>query len=159
MGTDRAIRFLNRQFVAGEKIGLDTAPLIYYLNRQEPYFDTCLELMKRIESGRLRAVVSVVTEMELLAKETVQDQRQSLNDVEQLFRHLNNLHVLDVDRTIARRAADLRSHTRIKGLDAIIVATAITQGCRRVIGNDAEVSRRVTGIDYLTIDDMLDGSA
>ena len=158
MGAERGLIFLDRQFVAGEKIGLDTAPLIYYLNRQEPYFDVCLELLKRVESGKLRAVVSVVTEMELLATETVQADRRSINDVEQLLRRLDNLQVLDVDRTVARRAATLRAHTRIKGLDALIVATAITQGCRCVIGNDAEVSRRVTELDYLTLDQILDST-
>ncbi len=145
--------------MAGEKIGLDTAPLIYYLNRQEPYFAFCLELLRRIESGKLRAAVSVVTEMELLATHAVQSNRQSVNDVEELFRRVNNLVVLDVDRTIARRAAELRADTRIKGLDALIVATALTQGCRHVIGNDGEVARRVSVVEYHTLDAMLEGLA
>lgn len=157
MGTERAIGFLDDHLTAGEKIGLDTAPLIYYLNRQEPYYETCVELLKRIEFSRLRAVISVVTEMELLATEPVQDKLQAINDVEQLLRRLNALEIWDVDRTIARRAAALRARTRIKGLDALIVGTAVTRGCRVIIGNDAEVSKRVTEIEYLTLDGLLEG--
>ena len=157
MGTERAIGFLNRHLITGEKIGLDTAPLIYYLNRQKPYYETCVELVKRIEFGRIRAVMSVVTEMELLATGSVQGKRQGVNDVEELFRRLRGLQILDVDRTIARRAAELRARTRVKGLDALIVATALTQGCRRVFGNDGEVARRVTEVDYVTLDSILEG--
>jgi len=143
--------------MTGEKIGLDTAPLIYYLNRQEPYYETCVELLKRIEFGQLRAVMSVVTEMELLARGSVQGKLQAINDVEQLLRRLRSLRILDVDRTIARRAAELRARTRVKGLDAVIVGTALTEGCRRLIGNDQEVARRVTEIDYVTMDSILEG--
>lgn len=159
MGTERAVRFLDRHLVAGEKIGLDTAPFIYYFNRQEPYFALCRELLRRIESGDLRAVVSVVTEMELLATRSVQSNRQAVNDVEELFRRISDLVIIDVDRTIARRAAELRADTRIKGMDALIVATALTQGCRYVIGNDGEVARRVSVIEYLTLDSILLGTA
>lgn len=97
--------------------------------------------------------------MELLATGAVQQRVQARNDVEHLLRRLSGLEVLDVDGTIARRAADLRARTRVKGLDALIVATALTQGCRRVIGNDTEVSKRVTELDYVTLDGMLDGTA
>jgi predicted nucleic acid-binding protein len=159
LGTELAVEFLDRHLVAGEKIGLDTAPLIYYFNRQEPYFPLCRELLRRIELGSLRAVVSVVTEMELLAARSVQSDRQAVNDVEELFRRVADLVIMDVNRTIARRAAELRARTRIKGLDALIVASALTQGCRYLIGNDSDVARRVTEIRYTTLNDMLDGTA
>ena len=155
MGAARRIGFLD-SLVDRELVGLDTPVFIYYLNRQEPYFQTCLEILKRVEFGRLRAVISVVSEMEILALSEVPDRLQFTNDAHQLLERLEHLQILDVDRIIARRAAEVRARARIKGLDALIAATALTQGCRYVIGNDAELATRVKDILYITLDEIIE---
>ncbi len=142
-------------FAEREKIGLDSSPFIYYLNRQQPYFPQCLELLRWLETGRLRGVLSVVSEMELLAAPEVQNRRQLVNDVEALLGRLRYLEIVNVDRTIARRAAELRALHRLKGLDALIGATAASGGCRYLIGNDAEFAKRLTEIEYLVLDDLI----
>ena len=50
----------------GDRICLDTSVLIYYFNRHDPYFDTCRQIVRAIEFGSLKGVLSVVSEMELL---------------------------------------------------------------------------------------------
>jgi len=139
-----------------EKVGLDSAVFIYYLNRQKPYFPLCLEILKRIEAGRLRGVISVVNEMEMLAIAPTESREQMVNDVERLLDRLTNLDILSVDRAIARRAAELRAHARVRGLDALVAATALSSGCGFLLGNDAEFARRVTDITYILLDDFVE---
>ena len=138
-----------------ERIGLDTSVFIYYINRQQPYFPLCRDVLRGIESGRLRSVISTVNEMEMLVEPLAKGRLQVVNHIEDLLRRLTNLQVLPVDGTIARRAAELRAHTRLPGIDALIAATAITSGCRHVLGNDSEFARRLTDISYLLLDDFI----
>ena len=113
-------------FSDGEKVGLDSSVFIYYFNRQEPYFQHCLQLVRRIESGQLRGVISTVSEMEILVEPLAQRRLQLVNDIEDLLRRLAGLDVVPVDRVLARRAAELRAQTRLRSLDAMVAATAFT---------------------------------
>jgi predicted nucleic acid-binding protein len=142
-------------FADGEKIGLDTSVFVYYINRQEPYFQHCRQIMRGIESGRLRGVISTVSEMEMLVEPLARKRRQLVNDIEDLLRRLTGLGVMPVDGTLARRAAEIRSETRLRSLDALVAATALVAGCRYLVGNDREFARRVKGIAYLVLRDYI----
>lgn len=142
-------------FSDGEKIGLDTSVFIYYASRREPYFQHCRQIMREIESGRLRGVISTVSEMEILVEPLARKQRQLVNDIEDLLRRLTGLDVVPVDGTLARRAAEIRAETRLRSLDALVAATALLAGCRYLVGNDREFARRVEGIAYLVLGDYV----
>ena len=142
-------------FSDAEKIGLDTSVLIYYINRHEPYFQHCRQIMREIESGRLRGVISTVSEMEILVEPLAQKRRQLVNDIEDLLRRLTGLDLVPVDRALARRAAEIRAETRLRSLDALVAASALAAGCRYLVGNDREFARRVKGVSYLVLNDYL----
>lgn len=143
------------RFTDGERVALDTSVFIYYFNRQEPYFPPCLQLMRSIESGQLRGVISTVSEMEILVEPLAQGRLQLVNDIEDLLRRLTGLDVVTVDRVLARRAAELRAETRLRGLDALVAVTAIAAGCRYLVGNDREFASRVRGVGYLVLADYV----
>ena len=142
-------------FSEGERVGLDTSVFIYYFNRQEPYFQHCLQLVRRIESGQLRGVISTVSEMEILVEPLAQRRSQLVNDIADLLRRLAGLDVLPVDRTLARQAASLRAETKLRSLDAIIATTALAAGCRYLVGNDREFANRIKGLGYIMLGDYV----
>ena len=142
-------------FSEGERVGLDTSVFIYYFNRQEPYFQHCLQLVRRIESGQLRGVISTVSEMEILVEPLAQRRSQLVNDIADLLRRLAGLDVLPVDRTLARQAAALRAETKLRSLDAIIATTALAAGCRYLVGNDREFANRIKGLGYIMLGDYV----
>ena len=143
------------KFSDGEKVGLDSSVLIYYFNRQEPYFQHCLQLVRRIESGQLRGVISTVSEMEILVEPLAQRRVQLVNDIEDLLRRLAGLDVLPVDSALARRAAEVRAQTRLRSLDAMVAATALMAGCRYLVGNDREFANRIKGLGYIMLGDYV----
>lgn len=148
-----------QHFDARERIGLDTSVLIYYLNHHERYFSTCQRLVREIEFGRLRGVISAITEMEVLVHPLAERRSQVVNDIEQLFRRLRWLDIVPVDRALARQAASLRADTRLRGLDAIIATTALAAGCRYIVGNDRQFADRAKGVNYLVLADYVPAPA
>src|SRR3990172_6535969 len=90
-------------FSDGEKVGLDSSVFIYYFNRQEPYFQHCLQLVRRIKSGQLRGVISTVSEMEILVEPLAQRRVQLVNNIEDLLPRLGGLDVVPLERARGRR--------------------------------------------------------
>ena len=154
MGASRRVSLWQR-FGDREKIGLDTSVLVYYFNRHERYFKTCQRLVREIEFGRLRGVISVASEMEVLVHPLAEKRAQVVNDIQQLFRRLRWLDIVPVDRTLARQAAALRAETKLRSLDAIIATTALAAGCRYLVGNDREFASRIKGLGYIMLGDYV----
>lgn len=154
MGAAGVISLLDN-FSDREKICLDTSALIYYFNKHEPYFARCSRLVRAIETGRIRGVISTVTEMELLVEPLVKKRVHLVNDIEDTLRRLAWLEVVPVDGSLARRAALVRAETRLRSMDALVAATAIAAGCRYIVGNDREFARRVNGVSYLVLRDYV----
>jgi predicted nucleic acid-binding protein len=65
------------------------------------------------------------------------------------FRESPNLVIRSLDRVVARRAALVRAESRLQLPDAIIVATALEEGCDAMVGNNASMAQRGMGIPYL----------
>lgn len=135
-------------------VALDTSVLIYYLNRSDPYFAKCREVLREIETGSLRGVISVITEMELMVAPLGEDRREIVKAIDDLLRRLG-LQIVPVDSGLARQAAGLRAETRLRSIDALVATTAMSTGCRFLLGNDREFARRVAGIEYLLLADYV----
>ena len=52
--------------LTGKTIGLDTAPLIYFIEEHPTYLETILHLFEAVERGEVTAVTSTVTLLEVL---------------------------------------------------------------------------------------------
>ena len=47
---------------------LDTNVLIYFLGGEQPFFDELVPVFRRVQAGEAHAVISVITEAELLVR-------------------------------------------------------------------------------------------
>ncbi len=65
------------------------------------------------------------------------------------------MHVVEMDRQIARVGAELRAATGLDLADAVIVATALATGCDAIVGNDERCARRVRDVPYFLLDDLV----
>jgi predicted nucleic acid-binding protein len=77
-----------------------------------------------------------------------------LSAIDATFAH-PHARVLDVTRDIAQGAARLRAELNLRLGDAVIISTALVSGCDAVVGNDRKVARRVTGIPYIYLGDVV----
>lgn len=110
----------------GKTIGLDTAPLIYFIEENPKYFDIVKPFFEAIDSGKIRVITSTVTLLEVLVHPL---KRQNIKVAEEYREILlnSNLDLFDVSPLISEKAAQLRAQHNIRTPDAIQIATALNE--------------------------------
>jgi len=126
--------------LAGHLVGLDTAPLIYYVEanpayslRVDPFFDA-------LERGEMRVVTSIVTLIETSVQPIRRGDARLAVRYESLLLDTAYIDTIDVDVAIAREAARLRATHNLRTPDAIQLATAIQAGATAFITNDVRLA-------------------
>lgn len=123
----------------GKVVGLDTAPLIYYIEDHPTYRKIVDPFFDMMERGELAVTTSTLTLLETLVlpirrsdKELAQRYRDALLDSE-------GLEMIDISQAILEKAAWLRAFHAIRTPDAIQMATAITEGAEFFLTNDKKL--------------------
>ncbi len=154
MASESIARFSQR--VAGhERIGLDTSIWIYHLEANPRYLSLTTHLLSGIESGQRSAVMSVVGLMELTVRSFQVGRSEVAQQYEALLVHFPNLSIRDIDRDIARRAAQLRGEFGVGALDALHVATAVAEGATALVTNDLGLMRLAHIVEIIALDEFL----
>jgi predicted nucleic acid-binding protein len=124
----------------GQTIGLDTAPLIYFIEKNSEYVDKVRPFFTALAGGDFKAVSSTITLLEVL----VYPLRRGETALAQKYRDilLNNDHltIIPVSPAIAEKAAELRATYNLKTPDAIQIATAIQEKAIAFLTNDIKLS-------------------
>jgi predicted nucleic acid-binding protein len=113
-----------------------------------------LPVFRRVQAGSLSIIVSAITEAELLVKPERDGNEAAQERIADLLSE-NGIYVIGVDRRIARRAAAIRAHARLKLPDAIIVATGLETDCEAIVGNDGQWSKKDVDIPFIRLDDVV----
>jgi len=135
-------------------IYLDTSPVIYSVEKIEPYHSLLQPMWLAAQTGDFILVSSELLLLETLVK-PLQDADMVL---EQSFRDLlitsSEMQLIPISLPILETATRLRATTRIKTPDAIHAATALMSGCILFITNDKGF-RRVPSLSVVVLSDML----
>jgi predicted nucleic acid-binding protein len=136
-----------------ERIFLDSAPVIYFVENHPAYAPVLSEIFRRIDSGQLLAVTSPIT----LAECLVLPIRQGLTQLEANFQELivrgNNTLFTAIDHSCAWQAAKLRAQYNITLADALQIATAMRVDCDAFLTNDAALLR-VQDVKVLLVENL-----
>jgi predicted nucleic acid-binding protein len=136
------------------RLFLDTAPVIYFVERNLQYLATVREVFNRIRDGLLIAVTSPVTLAECLIYPYRLGQTQLEQDfIDTLVNGNNTLFVPIADPIIAIQAAQIRARYNLQLPDAFQIAVALAAGCEALLTNDASF-RRVIELRVLVLDDF-----
>ena len=132
---------------------LDTAPVIYYVERNPTYAARADEIFDRIDDGTLQGITSPIT----LAECLVVPIRQGMIQTQQAFTELivsgANTAFVALDHATARQAAELRARYNLGLSDAFQVAAALLAGCGAFLTNDAAI-KRVHELPILVLDEL-----
>lgn len=137
-------------------LGIETAPLIYFIEKHPTYVARMRDVFGYISAGRVEGVTSMVTAPEVLMKP------MQTGNVGVQMRYYNLLFrtryfvTLPIDQPIGLQAADLRARYGLKTPDAIQVATALHAGADALLTNDTGL-KRVAEITILILDDLVVG--
>ncbi len=122
-------------------IALDTSVFIYHFELHARYMALARAALDHIQSGRSRGVTSVITLMELTVHPWRQQRPAVAREYETLLINFPHLLIADVDREIARRAAQLRAIYSIRPADALHIGTALSHNATAFLTNDTQLQR------------------
>ena len=72
-----------------------------------------------------------------------------------LLTHFPNLLMVDVDRGVARKAAELRARYRVRPADALQVAAGLVHGATAVFTNDHRLGRLSSIVEVIMLDEFI----
>lgn len=137
--------------LGGQVVGLDSAPLIYYIEENPIYLEMADAFFEAMERGEFKVVTSVMTLVEVLVyplrrgdTALAQQYREILFDNERLM-------TLDISQDIAEAAAQLRAEHNLRAPDAIQMAAAIRGGASFFLTNDARLPS-LPGLQVLVLE-------
>lgn len=126
--------------LCGKTVGLDTAPLIYYIEENplflplvDPFFDAMLQ-------GEFEDVTSTLTVTEVLVHPIQQNNTILAATYKDILQNAAHLRTVPVTAEIAETAARLRAAHTIRTPDAIQAATAIVMKADFFLTNDFNLS-------------------
>lgn len=144
MRIDEALAGVSRLF-------LDTAPVIYFVERNLKFVDRVDPIFERLES-EIMAVVGAVTIAECL----VGALRLNLAALQQAYLEIldgENVVFVESSRMIAREAARIRFEYNFQLPDALQIASAIAADCDVFLTNDTQL-KRVTELRVLVVSEL-----
>ncbi len=144
---------LNDALIGITKLGFDTAPLIYFVERNPKYVDLVREVVRRVDVGQISGCSSMVALTEVLTKPKKVGDTKTESEYRDLLLHSRNFKLLLIDSTVAERAADLRARYNLRTPDALQTAAALETGCQAFLTNDTQL-KRVTEINVLILDEL-----
>lgn len=136
-----------------QRIFLDSAPVIYYIDQNPTYFPIADAIFDALDLKNIRIVTSPIT----LAECLILPVRQGNQSQQQLFTDIltsqNIAEFVSTTPAIARQAAELRVRYNLKLPDALQVATAIAANSDAFLTNDTQL-KRVTELTILVLAEL-----
>lgn len=121
-------------------VALDTNIFIDHFEENPAYVSFTEGLFEKIESGRLRAVTSVLTLHEILTGARKAGDGRLVTLYRDLLGSFPNLSMITFDADVAEISSDLCARYGIRTPDAIQVATAIRQKAEAFFTNDERLA-------------------
>jgi predicted nucleic acid-binding protein len=137
----------------GKTIFLDTAPLIYFIEGHSEFQKTLKELFTLIDSGEILAITSTITLLEVLVKPLRENRSDLVNKYNDILTSAKGLDICDLNISIAKEAASLRSKYNLKTPDSIQIATAKVYSAEYFITNDLQL-KSISEVKALVISDL-----
>lgn len=144
--------------IGGGPVGLDPAAFIYLIEEHPRFLPVVEPVFEAIDAGRLEAVSSSLTLLEVLVVPYRAGDALLADRYEDLLTRSRGLRLVEVDRAQLRAAAQLRGvHRGVKTPDAIQLCAALGGGCTTFITNDRDLPK-VPGLRILKLKDYARGT-
>ncbi len=135
-------------------LALDTVVFIYFIEEHPRFLPVLDPVFAAIDEGRLPAVASSLTLLEVLVVPYRAGNIPLAERYEQVLTRSRGLRLVDIDRTQLRAAAQLRAvHAGLRTPDAIQVSAALSGGCSALLTNDRDLPL-VPGLRILQLKDF-----
>ena len=132
---------LSQKLYQGLIVGVDTAPLIYLVEKHPLYFNKMMVVMQALVARKITAISTMLTLTEVLTHPLRQGNMALVKQYDAILQHSKSFQLMPLDASIARKAAELRAIYHLHTPDAIQIATCIQTGCDAFLTNDRGLKR------------------
>jgi len=139
----------------GLRVCIDTAPIIYFIEKNPRYLNVVRPVFAEIDAGRIEAITSTITLLEVLVQPIKANNRSLAEQYREVLLYSEGLTTFEILHEVSEMSSELRAKYSIKTPDAIQVAVSILYGANKFITNDPAL-KKVSDIDVLVLDDFLD---
>lgn len=140
--------------VSGLKIGIDTAPFIYFIERHITYSGILRPVFCEIDAGNIEAITSTITILEVLVHPFRTGNEDLAERYREILLHSRGITTIEIINEISEIAARLRAKHSIKAPDALQIGASIFTGPHAFLTNDSDL-KRVSDIRVLVLDDFI----
>jgi predicted nucleic acid-binding protein len=124
--------------LSGKLVGIDSAPLIYYIEEHPQYTSILDPAFEAVAGGKIRLVASTIVLAEVLVHPIRAGDEALSQKYYDILIGSENIDIFPVTAAVAQIAAELRAERQLKSPDAIQLATAIHCGAEAFLTNDRD---------------------
>lgn len=136
-----------------ERVFIDTAPMIYYLENSSLYMDSIKKFFTWCMKENIQLVTSTITIEEYLVFPYSSEKMELVDNFKRFIKFMN-IEVVNIDPLIAEQGAKIRGkYKNFKAMDALQIATAIVSGCDMFFTNDKQL-RQEKELPCMTMEDL-----
>jgi predicted nucleic acid-binding protein len=136
----------------GKTVGLDTAPLIYFIEENSTYLEATTLFFEAMDKGDFTVVTSTVTLLEVLVQPLRSNNTALASEYQDILLN-SKLMTVEVSSAIAEQAARLRASYNIRTPDAIQISAALNAGATYFFTNDIRLPE-IPSIQILSLDSL-----
>ena len=142
------------KLLRGKIVFLDTAPLIYFIEKNNRYFDVVKPIVALIDSQQSNGMSSSITLLEVLVLPLREGNKKLADKYKAILLSSSGLETCEISHAISGRAAMIRAKYGFKTPDSIQLATAIIRKADYFLTNDAAL-KQVKEIKVVVLEDYL----
>ncbi len=138
----------------GVRVCMDTAPIIYFIEKNPKYLGVLKPVFLEIDTGRIEAITSTITLLEVLVHPF-----RTKNDIlaekyRDILLYSEGLTTFEIFHEVSEMSSKLRAKYSIRTPDAIQIAVGLLYRASKFLTNDSAL-KKVSDIDVLVLDDFL----
>lgn len=138
----------------GVRVCMDTAPIIYFIEKNPKYLGVLKPVFLEIDTGRIEAITSTITLLEVLVHPF-----RTKNDIlaekyRDILLYSAGLTTFEIFHEVSEMSSKLRAKYSIRTPDAIQIAVGLLYRASKFLTNDSAL-KKVSEIDVLVLDDFL----
>lgn len=143
------------ELVGPGPVALDSAIFIYFLAKDPACIEHVVRLFEAIDGGRLFAVTSAITLLEVLVVPYRARNIALAERYEALLRQSRGLTLVHLALPQLRLAAQVRADLGIRTPDALQVAPGLSAECTNLVTNDRRIPASVGGMSILQLSQII----
>jgi predicted nucleic acid-binding protein len=142
------------KLLKGKVVFLDTAPLIYFIEKNSRYLDVVKPVIELIVSQQAKGMTSTITLLEVLVLPLREGNKKLAEKYKTILLSSNDLETCEISNVISERAAIIRAKYGFKTPDSLQLATAIVRKADYVLTNDSAL-KQVNEIKVIVLEEYL----